>query len=266
MTDDEQVPGNPGSGNGDGDRGEGDKLKGPAENVSLQNSIPGASEIASRQSYQKLSAIFSATRHDINNQLTILNGYLSLLDTPAPAMKTSEIIRILKGATGRIEQILRFSREYQNIGETPPEWQPLGGTIRQANKAVDTGTVRIITDPSCEDIELYADPQLARAFYHLIDNSLRHGGEKVSEIRIRYTADDTNLAVIFEDNGIGINNKVRPVLFEQARGKNTGYGLFLVREILAVTGIAITEKGSAGKGARFEIIVPCGSFRTGSGK
>ncbi|WP_424061443.1 hypothetical protein [Methanoregula sp.] len=38
-------------------------------------------------------------------------------------------------------------------------------------------------------------------------------------------------------------------------------GLYLVREILAITGIQIKETGEPGKGARFEITVPRGSYR-----
>jgi signal transduction histidine kinase len=44
-------------------------------------------------------------------------------------------------------------------------------------------------------------------------------------------------------------------------GKNTGLGLFLSREILAITGIMIAEMGEPGKGARFEITEPKGMFR-----
>jgi len=38
-------------------------------------------------------------------------------------------------------------------------------------------------------------------------------------------------------------------------------GLFLPREILTITGITITENGTPGKGARFEITVPKGMWR-----
>ena len=40
-----------------------------------------------------------------------------------------------------------------------------------------------------------------------------------------------------------------------------GMGLFLAREILAITGITITETGEAGKGARFELHVPEGGYQ-----
>jgi len=51
-------------------------------------------------------------------------------------------------------------------------------------------------------------------------------------------------------------------LFTRGFGKNTGLGLFLSREILSITGITITENGTPGKGARFEITVPKGAWRT----
>jgi signal transduction histidine kinase len=44
-------------------------------------------------------------------------------------------------------------------------------------------------------------------------------------------------------------------------GHHTGFGLFLSREILSITGMTITETGEPGKGARFEILVPNGGYR-----
>ena len=43
--------------------------------------------------------------------------------------------------------------------------------------------------------------------------------------------------------------------------RNRGFGLFLAKEILSITGLTIEENGRAGTGARFEIRAPMGSFR-----
>ena len=51
------------------------------------------------------------------------------------------------------------------------------------------------------------------------------------------------------------------MIFEKGFGKNTGLGLFLIKEILAITGMTIQETGVPGKGARFEITVPKGHYR-----
>ena len=59
----------------------------------------------------------------------------------------------------------------------------------------------------------------------------------------------------------GIAAEEKEKIFERGFGKNTGFGLFLVREILSISGITIRETGTEGEGARFEISVPKGSYR-----
>jgi hypothetical protein len=46
--------------------------------------------------------------------------------------------------------------------------------------------------------------------------------------------------------------------FEKGFGSNTGPGLFLVREVLSITGITTRKNGIPGKGAQFERMVPNG--------
>ncbi len=67
----------------------------------------------------------------------------------------------------------------------------------------------------------------------------------------------------YEDDGGGIATEEKEKVFEKGFGKNTGLGLFLIREILSITGITIIETGEPGVGVRFEIIVPPGKFRRG---
>jgi signal transduction histidine kinase len=63
------------------------------------------------------------------------------------------------------------------------------------------------------------------------------------------------LVIVWEDNGVGIEQSDKEKIFERGYGKNTGLGMFLAREILALTDISIIESGIAGKGARFEMVV-----------
>jgi PAS domain S-box-containing protein len=217
-------------------------------------------ESAVLEANRKLNILSSITRHDINNQLAVFNGYLTLLESGTPAMTSADIIRILQSATSKIQRILKFTKEYQDVGVKFPAWQDLRETILSAQTMVETSSVRFLPGPACYGIELYADPMLVRVFSNLIDNSLRHG-EKVSEIRIDCFPEAERLVIVYEDNGIGISDRIRPVLFERGKGKNTGYGMFLIREILTITGFSIAEKGKHGRGVRFEIVVPEGSFR-----
>ena len=44
------------------------------------------------------------------------------------------------------------------------------------------------------------------------------------------------LVIIYEDNGTGIEYNDKEKIFQRGVGKNTGLGLFVSRDILAITG------------------------------
>ena len=108
--------------------------------------------------------------------------------------------------------------------------------------------------------EIYADPLLGRVFFNLFDNTRQHGGE-ATRISIAHHPSGTGLIITVADNGAGISPDDKLHLFERGFGKHTGLGLFLSREILAITGISISETGIPNEGARFELVVPAGAFR-----
>jgi signal transduction histidine kinase len=68
-----------------------------------------------------------------------------------------------------------------------------------------------------------------------------------------------------EDDGDGIANSDKKRVFEKGFGRHTGLGLFLVSEVLGITGLTIRETGEFGKGARFEILVPKTMYRPAAG-
>jgi PAS domain S-box-containing protein len=222
-------------------------------------------DLAVQEANRKLNLMSTITRHDINNQLTILTGYISLLEQGSGARGTDEIFRVIRASSARIGRILQFTKEYQDVGVKTPVWQDLARTIGAARSTIETGPVKVTLDPLCGEIEIFADPLLSRVFYNLIDNSLRHG-QSVTEIRISCRSREESLLIVYEDNGIGIPETIRPVLFDRGRGGNTGYGMFLIREILSITGFAIAETGKTGSGVHFEIRVPWEAFRNRANK
>ena len=95
--------------------------------------------------------------------------------------------------------------------------------------------------------------------YEIVDNAVDEAmGGYCDTILFTLNKDGS---VTVDDNGRGIPVEHKHQIFEFRQGSGTGMGLFLVREILGFTGITITEKGTPGKGARFEIIVPKEKFR-----
>ena len=218
------------------------------------------SENALRQVNAQLNLLSSITRHDILNQLLALKGYIKLsrevIDNPE---KLLEFIKKEQQAADAIENQITFTRDYKDLGVSVPAWQNVNTCIRKAMVALPMRTINIVLDPS--DPYVYADPLFQKVFYNLIDNALRYGGTQIKTIRILSEVSDKGLTLVCEDDGVGIADEDKKRLFIRGFGKNIGLGLFLSREILAITGITIAETGIPGKGARFEITVPKGSYR-----
>ncbi len=117
-----------------------------------------------------------------------------------------------------------------------------------------------LTETIDPGLEVYEDPIIRKVFTTLIENAARHG-EKITSISAFTRREEDSLLIVFEDDGAGVSEWEKNMIFEHGYGKHTGIGLFLAREILAITGLSIRENGTPGNGARFEIIVPVGKFR-----
>jgi PAS domain S-box-containing protein len=222
-------------------------------------------EDALYMAHKKLNLLSSITRHDILNQLLILKSYLILSQSSkGDLQKMTDLVEKGQHIAEIIEMQISFTREYQNLGVKAPVWQNMEASIGNSMGMLPVRDIRVITEVS--DLELYADPLFGKVCYNLVDNSLRYWGPGMTTIRFSATESEQGLTIICEDDGAGIIAEDKARLFFRGYGRNTGLGLFLSREILAITGITITENGEPGKGARFEITVPKGAYRfTGSG-
>jgi len=208
---------------------------------------------------KKLNLMSSITRHDILNQLTVLIGFLELSEMLETNPKLLDYLKREQQAAQTIQKQITFTRDYQDMGVKKPAWQNISSIV--GNVAVELPMREVNVDVDRTDLEVFADPLFGKVFFNLIDNALKYGGDSLTAIRISSQNGENGLKIIIEDNGAGIPTEDKKHIFTQGFGKHTGLGLFLSREILGITGMTIIETGISGKGARFEIGVPKGSFR-----
>jgi len=217
-------------------------------------------EEALRQANRKLNLLSGITRHDIKNQLLILNGFLEISKKhTGDAVKMSEFIAREEKIAKTMERQISFTREYEAIGVNAPVWQVFCNLVETAATQAPLGNVHVKNDVPA-GFEVFADPLVVKVCYNLMDNAVRYGG-KITTIRFAAEERGDNRVVVCEDDGAGIPAEEKEQVFERGFGKNTGMGLFLSAEILSITGITIRETGEPGKGARFEITVPKGAWR-----
>ena len=215
-------------------------------------------EEALRETNKKLNLLSSITRHDVLNKLTALQGFIDLSkecfsgDETFRSFADKELL-----AVSEIQRIISFTKEYEEIGVRSPEWQDIRDVLRRAAGWLDWNGVNLRIEVS--GYMVYADPLLEKVFYNLLDNSLRHG-QTVTALQISVSETANGLVIVCQDNGTGITAGEKEKIFGRGYGRHSGFGLFLAREILGITGISIRETGQPGEGARFEILAPRGVY------
>jgi PAS domain S-box-containing protein len=216
-----------------------------------------------RQTNDKLNLLNMITRHDILNQLTVILGYLEMMQMTYTDPRLQDFISKEIQAAENIKTQIMFTKDYQDIGVQSPQWFDINKVILADAATLPLSQVRLLVH--VDNLELYADPLLEKVFYTLLENALRHG-KTITSIEFSYRVLAEGLMVIYKDNGEGIPAEYKEAIFERKFFKHTGFGLFLSRTILGITGMTIRETGEPGKGARFEIMVPMGAYRfTNSG-
>ena len=209
---------------------------------------------------KKLNLLSIVTRHDINSQLTVMLGYLALLNEDNPGNPSNEIVRKIIKTSRRINDLIQFTKTYEKIGTDAPVCCDVRTLVETAMHGA-SGTVRLENDLPFGR-KIFADPLIINVFFNLIDNAMRYG-KKITSLRFYGEERGGDYVIICKDDGVGIPADQKEKIFERGYGQNTGLGLFLAREILSITGITIYETGEPGKGARFEITVPKDMWRLG---
>jgi PAS domain S-box-containing protein len=219
-------------------------------------------EQALSEANKKLTLLSGITRHDILNQLTGLQGYLGLIEEKS----TDPATRLLAYQAQRSGEVIRdqisFTRQYEDIGVQSPGWQDVSAVALTACR--DGRFRNVSVDSSLAGIEIFADPLLKQVFYNLFENARMHG-RTVTKIVVSRAASPEGIEVVVADDGKGIPPEEKRKIFEKGFGSHTGLGLYLVQEILAMTGLTIQETGEYGRGARFVIHVPADMFRQSTG-
>ncbi|KAF1076425.1 PAS domain S-box protein [Methanogenium sp. MK-MG] len=221
-------------------------------------------EEALRKTNLKLSLLSSVTRHDILNQVTAMLLFKELLaDTIAAGEPVNaEYVSAIFDIAETIERQIIFSRDYEYIGMEKPKWQSVSSVVRSVSQNTELSALTV----SCNtgDLEIYADHLFEKVVFNLMENTLRHGFN-ASAVVVTWVPDTHGGGMLtFADDGAGVPDEIKKRIFDKGFGSNTGYGLYLIREMLGLTGITIEETGTVGRGATFSLTIPPGACQDSS--
>jgi len=203
---------------------------------------------------RKLVIMNDVSRHIIRNKMAGLIGCAEMISEASSKNERQAISKEIKDLIYTIKKQIDFTQEYEKVGMNLPVWK----NLKQIISGIDSKGIPVVL--AFKDYDIFADPLLENLFNYFIENSIKNG-ENVTEIRITSQERPDGLVLTYADNGIGIHPSQKLKIFEHHADPRQGVGLLLVREILAITDITITETGVFGEGVRFEMLVPPGRFR-----
>jgi PAS domain S-box-containing protein len=204
---------------------------------------------------EKLGVVGKLTRHDARNKLSVIANNIYLAKQKLAANNDAlKFLGDIESAVDQMEELFDFARTYEMLGIE--ELSPMD-VAKSVDEAVMlfSGVEGIKIVNECRGLTVMADSLLRQLFYNLIDDTLKHG-EKVSQIRVYYEEGADQLKLVYEDDGVGIPENEKELIFKEGYGKGTGYGLYLIKKICEEYGWTIRETGKLGKGAQFTMIIP----------
>ncbi|MFW9993222.1 MAG: PAS domain S-box protein [Candidatus Odinarchaeota archaeon] len=248
------------------ERGAISPVKNPAGKIT--HFIKVAEDITERkQAEDAVDFLHSLLRHDMNNKITVIHGYLSLLeDSTLSSDQQERVSKAIRACTDGMELINKISSlltiDQALMGETSKvDLVPvLEAVINTHTSRADDRGMRMELKPCSKKLAIQGGILIKELFSNLVENSIVHSEGTLLEIAVRTRGDC--VVVTLEDDGKGIPDSYKDGIFRRgfkgAGSKGSGLGLFLVKTIAGAYGGSITVKDSALGGARFEVTLKKG--------
>lgn len=209
--------------------------------------------------------------HELKTPLFNIQGYIStLLDG---AMEDKEIlIEYLKKADKNTERMLNIIDDLETIshlesGAMILDYEPfdvvqlITEVFEQLELSAKTKGIKLglVTDASSHYIVNADKFRIRQVLINLISNSIKYGKEN-GDTKVKLKKENNKVIVCVEDNGIGIDEKHLPRIFERFyrvdKGRSreqggTGLGLAIVKHIIEAHKQTINVKSQLGIGTVF---------------
>lgn len=225
------------------------------EEEDLKNNLIEANE--------RLNLLTSNSRHSTANKLMEIYGFTGLIIQELEEMNLPELEKIKKYA----EKIKIISESLNRENQRTKIYQESKASefkiydIDGMENLFKDDYPNLIIINNARKLRVRANKTIMIAINCIIDNTVRHGGKKATQIKISFEVlPNGKVLFICEDNGVGIEYESKDKIFDKGFGKNTGLGLYMTKVILAINNMEIKETGVPGEGARFEILIPAESY------
>ncbi len=239
-----------------------ERKKAEAEREKLERRAQVSSHLAS------IGEMASGIAHEINNPLTSVIGFSSLLMEKDIPDEMKEDARIINEGAERVAEIvnrlLAFSRQHKPQRSLTDINAVIENTLALRKYSLETSNIEVTLSLEHGLLQTVADAgQLQQVFMNIIINAetemkQAHGR---GSLTVKTEHEDDIIRISFQDNGPGIAEEnlekiFNPFFTTRKVGEGTGLGLSLSYGIIAEHNGKLYAKSQPGQGATFFIELP----------
>ncbi len=219
-----------------------------------------------RQSAEKLKSFASSVVHDLKSPAIGAYGLTKLLFRQYGNVLDEKGLhcceQIMK-ASEHVAELAEKINVFIATKETPLTLEAvhlgevLKGLREEFASRLEVRSVRLV-EPEGDIVVKAERLSLLRLFRNLIDNALKYGGDRLSEIRIAYEESEPFHIFSVSDDGRGISSDDTEKIFQMFQRSTTpsgvegaGLGLSIVREVAEKHGGSVSVDSKTGKGVTF---------------
>ncbi len=214
--------------------------------------------------------IVSLVSHDLRAPLTVIGGYLDLLERPLPDESRAKAVTAAKRSAERmavlLEDLLTATRAEELFSPISLDPVSLAELAEETASAFEhTSAHTLVASAIDQGIVLGEERRLRQVLVNLVSNAIKHAPE-AGTIEITVESRAGRVVVSVQDDGPGIPAEEREVVFERfarltGHGENRpgiGLGLYIVRAIVESHGgtVQVEDRPDGHPGACFVIELP----------
>ena len=205
-------------------------------------------------------------RHDIRNDLQLVEAYAELLDDHVDEEGES-YLEVIKENTESAVGLTTTVRDLSRVmlrEDVEPEGVALDRVLSQQVEEVRSsyGEAVFTVDGTIPSVEVLADEMLGSVFRNVLRNAVQHNDETLPVVDVTARVDDADQAAVVRiaDNGPGVPPPQREEIFGKGEkgldSPGAGIGLYLVRSLVEGYGGEVWVEDNEPKGAIFVIRLP----------
>lgn len=212
---------------------------------------------------ERLEFVNRFVRHNMLNGLNVVEARTDILGDYVRSEGRSHLELVRTRTADMIDLIETLSSVMTVVSESEDhELEPvdlervLRSELRQAGEVFDTAAFEVSGGLSGAGTVL-ADDLLGEVFSEVLTNAVQHNDTDRPEVTVDVERGEETVTVRVADNGPGIPEELRDTVFEEGE-KNfecpgTGFGLYLIREVVESYGGTVTVEENDPGGAVFSI-------------